>query len=37
VLFSEILAPIYQDMGEINGEGCGRCEMAAGVEREVAG
>jgi hypothetical protein len=36
VLFEETFHPVYQDLGEINGEGCGVCEMAASIERDVA-
>ena len=35
VLFEETFNPVYQDMGEINGEGCGTCEMAASIERDI--
>lgn len=35
VVFMETFNPVYQDLGEINGEGCGTCEMAAAIERDV--
>jgi hypothetical protein len=36
VLFTETFNPVYQDLGEINGEGCGTCERAATIERDIA-
>jgi hypothetical protein len=35
VVFTETFNPVYQDQGEINGEGCGTCETAAAIERDV--
>lgn len=35
VVFAETFNPVYQDRGEINGEGCGTCETAAAIERDV--
>lgn len=35
VLLDEAYNPTYEDHGEINGEGCGRCESAPEIVRDI--